>query len=215
MAEGGRRLIHGVPTAARCLKTARLPPLVFTPPSPPPPPYAALVPGARRKEDVSDHDGRTSPVPARPAAQRPSPIERPIESQTRAFQRPVAAAAHSSETSEWDTPTFSTGARFSTGALHGRGHGPHVTGGLIPVQGVEAPNAVQTIHMFSSLFGFPLGTSSYQRVDQAASGGTSGSRDHVRDVLITQLSPEQVQQAWLSRLLLLLGSFVILCLLLF
>jgi len=86
---------------------------------------------------------------------------------------------------------------------------------LIPVQGVEAPNAVQTIHMFSSLFGFPLGTSSYQRVDQAASGGTSGSRDHVRDVLITQLSPEQVQQAWLSRLLLLLGSFVILCLLLF
>ncbi|EOD41252.1 hypothetical protein EMIHUDRAFT_199519 [Emiliania huxleyi CCMP1516] len=30
-----------------------------------------------------------------------------------------------------------------------------------------------------------------------------------------QLSPEQVQQAFLSRLLLLLGSFVILCLLLF
>lgn len=32
---------------------------------------------------------------------------------------------------------------------------------------------------------------------------------------VSDLSPEQVQQAYLSRLLLLLGSFVILCLLLF
>lgn len=37
----------------------------------------------------------------------------------------------------------------------------------------------------------------------------------VSDEAAEQLSPEQVQQAFLSRLLLLLGSFVILCLLLF
>jgi E3 ubiquitin-protein ligase RNF5 len=37
----------------------------------------------------------------------------------------------------------------------------------------------------------------------------------VSDDAAEQLSPEQVQQAFLSRLLLLLGSFVILCLLLF
>jgi E3 ubiquitin-protein ligase RNF5 len=37
----------------------------------------------------------------------------------------------------------------------------------------------------------------------------------VNDDAAERLSPEQVQQAFLSRLLLLLGSFVILCLLLF
>jgi len=73
-----------------------------------------------------------------------------------------------------------------------------------PVNGPARPNAASAaagghagLSFLPDVLGFQFGT-------QPSGDGAA-----------EQLSPEQIQQAFLSRLLLLLGSFVILCLLLF
>ena len=83
---------------------------------------------------------------------------------------------------------------------------------ISPGGGLQASTAFSAgLGLFPSLLGLQLG--SPQQL-QHLSRGPNGAPPRV-DIHLTELSPEQAQQVFLSRLLLILGSFVIVCLLLF
>ena len=91
-----------------------------------------------------------------------------------------------------DVPTRPPGLRLNSGEEHKRERG----GGE---WGLAGAGVAENVGLMSTLLGFGI---------QFGTGVRSS-------LLIDNMSPEQQQQAFLSQLLLLLGSFVILCLLIF
>ena len=89
-----------------------------------------------------------------------------------------------------DVPTRPQGLRLQA-------RNPDATGG--GEWGTASAGPAENVGLVSTLLGFGI--------QFGASGRSS--------LLINSMSPEQQQQAFLSQLLLLLGSFVILCLLIF
>lgn len=147
-----------------------------------------------RKEDRVSDEAASPLIPARPAAQRRSPAsDRPSPPPTELFQRPSATIVAAA-----DDAFFSSTSPTYGGSLHG-----HVGGGVAGGGGGLVPGSAGSGGRPSFLglqFIFPP---------------HGAAQDSGRDLIPSQLSEEQAQQAYLSRLLLLLGSFVILCLLLF
>lgn len=145
-------------------------------------------------------DAGSEAVPARPTGHRPPPSPQRSSGAPSPRQEDAAARTEPLSSRVWQHVAAADAAHDGTyqgGALHGSATA------VVPDLDGNANAALNAgLGLLSSFLGVQLVFP--PAVGMQDIGGTSAD-----------LSPEQVQQAYLSRLLLLLGSFVILCLLLF
>ena len=142
-------------------------------------------------------DASLEAVPARPTGHRPPPSPQRSSGELSPRQEDTTARTDQLASRVWQHVAAADDSTYQGGALHGS-----ATAAVPDFDGNANAALNAGLGLLSSFFGVQLVFP--PAVGMQDIGGTSAD-----------LSPEQMQQAYLSRLLLLLGSFVILCLLLF